>query len=339
MKKYFLSVIVLIISFLLINKSFAYDLTAKDKILVDNLTSKVEKIIEKKWEKVRDSLINSIKKLAIKYKNQPRLETILLEVVNNLDNNIENEFDNILNNLDKYDSQVFSNSQINSIIQKLDNLKNINYNKNTSFLNQWNFKAEYFPVKDYKLNTDKIVITIDDKKYEIPWVYDEIERKKYLEEIKKWWCKHWKDNSITEPDYIWCIASEIFSKFEWFSPSWYYILYSVWGYEYSASKLVDVKTWEVFLDILWWATMNTWTNDKAQFIYWQVGWIANEWWLYITIKWNFPKTKKINDYDILSWYVDDNYIYVKADIHNSNWENIEKLLIYNLKDLSLIYSK
>jgi len=82
------------------NISFAYDLTAKDKVLVDNLTTKVEKIIEKKWEKVRDSLINSIKKLAIKYKKQPRLETILLEVVNNLDNNIENEFDNILSNYD-----------------------------------------------------------------------------------------------------------------------------------------------------------------------------------------------------------------------------------------------
>lgn len=334
MKKIFLSFIVFITIIWFSTTSFAYDLSAKDKVLVHNLTTKIEKVIEKKWEHVRESLIKQIEKLADKYKKQSRLEAILLQVIENINNNLEKEFDNILNTIDTK-SELFSTSKINEITKKLESLEKINYDKNY-VLSQWNFKAEYFPPKDYTKDTDKIVITIDNKKYELPWVYSESERKKYVEAIKKWWCRYWEDNSITEPSYIDCIASKEFGTFIWFSPSWYYILYNIWGYEYNASKLVDIKTWKVFLDIVWWVTMNTWTNDKAQFIYWQVGWIANDGGLYITMKWIFPTTKKINDSNILAWYVDDNYIYVKTQ--DNNGEN-QKIFIYDLKDLKLVYSK
>jgi len=98
MKKYFLSVIIFFIIFWIKNISFAYDLNSNDKILVNNVTIKVEQIIEKKWEYVRETFVSSIKKLAIKYKNQPRLETILLQIVNNLDNNTYQEFSEEKNN-------------------------------------------------------------------------------------------------------------------------------------------------------------------------------------------------------------------------------------------------
>lgn len=234
------------------------------------------------------------------------------------------------------DNKTFTISQINSIAEKIESIEKAIYDKN-DLLIKWNFKAEYLLSKDYKKDTDKIIVNIDDKKYEINWVHSALERKKYLIEIAKWWCK-WDKDILLSPSSVECIMSKEFKKFEDFSPSWYYILYSIWWYENYSSKLVDVKTWNVVLDINWWVTINAWTKDKSRFIYWQTGWIWNKWWLYITIEWDFPKIKKINDYDILAWYVDDNYIYVKAEVLENN-SSIKKLFIYDLKDLSLVYSK
>ncbi len=338
-KKTFLTLVTFIVLlFTTVLVSANYNLTTKDKQLVEVLTNKVEQVISQRWERFRTTLISSINNLALKHKSNIRVSSILKQVAYSLDNNFEKDLDKILNNLDKDNNQLFSISQINTITKKLENLENINYSRNTSSLNQWNFKAEYFPVKDYKLNTDKIIITIDGKKYELPWVYNETERKRYLDEIKKWGCK-WYNNILLKPSDWDCIMARDFSEFLWFSPSWYYILYTIWGYWWTSSKLVDVKTGKVFLDIVWWVSMNTWTKDRSQFIYWLQNWYFSEWWLYITIKWSFPKTKKINDYDILSWYVDDNYIYVKAKIYNANGGAIKKLLIYDLKDLSLVFIK
>lgn len=133
MKKIFLSITTLFLIFWLIANSFAYTLTAKDKNLVDNLTTKVEQIIEKKWEQIREPLIKQIKKLADKYKKQARLEMILLQVIENIDNNLEKEFDNILN-----DNQINNNENETIYITDKKVIQNIFYNDNTKILT-WDY--------------------------------------------------------------------------------------------------------------------------------------------------------------------------------------------------------
>ncbi len=243
----------------------------------------------------------------------------------------------------------FSDEQIKDILLKLKENEKAQkeIQKNITWtLIQWDFKAEYIAPEDYAKNLDKILISINNKKYEIPWVYTKEIMEKYLNNVKNGACLatwditdvvvNWKYYSSPSSWDCW-MTGEDFWSFINFSPSWYYLLYSSYGYEWQRNRLVDVKTGKVFLNIYWKITMNTWTNDKSQFIYWQVWWIGNEWWLYITIKWNFPKTKKINDYDISSWYLDDNHIYVK-NIREYSWDK-NQLIIYDLKTLEEVFRK
>jgi len=84
MKKVLLSMFVCITIFWLTVSSSAYLLTEKNKILVDTLTIKAEQIIFKKWENFRSPLIESIEKLSDKYSKEPKLQAILLSIMNNL---------------------------------------------------------------------------------------------------------------------------------------------------------------------------------------------------------------------------------------------------------------
>lgn len=83
MKK-ILSAIILV--FLFINTTFAYTPTNKDIKTVEVLTSKINKVIQKKWEKTRPLFVNKLTKLKFKVKKDERITYILDELIKNLDN-------------------------------------------------------------------------------------------------------------------------------------------------------------------------------------------------------------------------------------------------------------
>jgi hypothetical protein len=132
-----------------------------------------------------------------------------------------------------------------------------------------------------------------------------------------------------------------FNNFISFSPSWYCILYNVSWYANSEDRLVNIETWKNYLNTCWWRQPSIWTNDKKQFIYSDGFWMwCDNWGLYITIKWDFPNSKKISDYETVGLFVDDNYIYTTILISNDRTSyNYNKLLIYDLNTLELVYSQ
>ncbi len=238
-----------------------------------------------------------------------------------------------INETDTWKNVLFSKEQVNSILKKIDEWIDAQKEKaknNSNILIQWNFKAEYIAPKDYKKDTDKIIVTVSWKKYELAGFYWEKERQKYLDSIKKWQC--YRDWMLVEPSDWECGVSSKFGNFISFSPSWYYISYNVSWYENSGDRLVNIETWKNYLNICWYNQPNTWTNDKKQFIYWDGFWMGCvNWGLYITIKWDFPNVKKINDYETIGLYVDDIYIYTTILVSYDDITHAynSKLLIYD----------
>ncbi len=241
-----------------------------------------------------------------------------------------------INESSNWKNALFSQEQIKNILKNIDKWIEVQIERpNSNTLIQWDFKAEYIAPKDYTKDTDKIIVTVSWKKYELPWVYGEKEKQEYLKDIKNQNCsineqKTWK---------CWFIGGLFLRSF---SPSWYYLLYNISYLEWSSSNLVNIATWKIYALKSSWVTANTWTKDKKQFIYWACGygmWCDGG--LYITIKWDFPNTKKIYDGGVEWLYVDDSYIYTIGYDDNSNpgSEVTMKLLIYDLKTLKLVYSQ
>jgi hypothetical protein len=84
--------------------SYAYTLTQKDEVIVENLAKKVEKTISKKWEHLRTPVVEAIKKMANKNKWKPRVYTIYSELALRIETNYEDELDSILENIDNQEN-------------------------------------------------------------------------------------------------------------------------------------------------------------------------------------------------------------------------------------------
>lgn len=68
----------------LLTFSLAYDLTSADQTFVNSFTKKLEKIIEEKWENIRDQIVSIIKLHSTKNKSKSRISNILNEIANKL---------------------------------------------------------------------------------------------------------------------------------------------------------------------------------------------------------------------------------------------------------------
>ncbi len=244
----------------------------------------------------------------------------------------------------------FTDLQIKEILVKIDDniKKQQEIEKNSTWiLIQWNYKAVYIAPKDYAKDMDKIVVTIAWKKYELPGVYGKDIMKKYLELIKEWHCKtsgdlsdvivNWKYYVNPSSWDCWMIGMD-FWNFVGFSPTWYYVLYTSYGYEWTKSILVDVETWKNIIETNSRISTFIWTPDKKQLIYWTIAGMSDTWpHLYITKKWRFPEKILIQNSEEVRWlYVDENYFYTKE---YSEYKDKNYFKVYSLKTLKEVFSK
>lgn len=247
--------------------------------------------------------------------------------------------------------------QFNEIIDKLsasEKESEWTYDKLSIKIVQGDFSAEYISPKDYLKDADKIVVHIAEEKFELPGVYGKKEIQEYNEFVKSENAKQVVSDKPQEgyikidskyypiPSSWDAIMSKIFTTFRSFSPSGYYLLYDVWWFEYSGTKMVDVRTGKSVIDFEWGISFWEWTKDKKQFIY---GYNSAFWGfagLYITKSGEFPKTEKLNPNYALAGFLDDSYLYVKTEGTGESWggEAWKKYLkIYDLKTLKEVYSK
>lgn len=82
MKKYL--IFWLIAGLILPYITFAYDLSTKDITLIEWATAKIEKIIEKRWESVRNRIISLLQRGLKQYVNNPRMIGILEKTIENI---------------------------------------------------------------------------------------------------------------------------------------------------------------------------------------------------------------------------------------------------------------
>ncbi len=242
-------------------------------------------------------------------------------------------FDYMKNN---YSFASFSEENITNILKKIDeNIKTWELQRQNTgtTLIQWDFKAEYIWPKDYSKDTDKIIVTLSWKTFELPWVYGATD----IINIKK--CTK-LNNNITYEDIVHNMECPFwkFWSFSEFSPSWYYLLYNFYGYEYGESRLIDSKNGNNILKIPGSISAKIWTWDKKQFIYWTVNGIVWSASLVMTKKWSFPEQMTIQDKRDVLWIdVDENYIYSKEV--RSEWLKWYYLKIYRLSNWEEIFSK
>ncbi len=178
---------------------------------------------------------------------------------------------------------------------------------------QWDFKAEYIWYWDEYKKSDYINVTMNWQIYRIPGINEvSSEKTKCIENT----ISQAENMSIAKALCWYCF----FWVFEEFSPSWYYLLYNYSWWEFGWLKMVDSKTWKSVIDIPY-PNFYSWTKDRKQFIHWSEAWMTSGDWLYITIKWSFPKTKLILDDSIISWYIDEKNIYLITCIYDSQSHN------------------
>jgi hypothetical protein len=192
----------------------------------------------------------------------------------------------------------------------------------------WEFRADYIVNNSNCNKSDFIKIKNKTKiTYIESWTYTKNDfRKKCVEKnLKKW-------QYLEEELMYWVWPS--FRWFKEFSPSWYYIWYTIGWYEYSAYRLINTSNWNIVFDIDWSPTFSSWTKDKKQFVYGWSPWMSSVIWLYITIKWKFPETKKILEDYILGWYLDSKYIYLKTSDNDNN----VYYKVIDIKTLKVIYT-
>jgi len=200
----------------------------------------------------------------------------------------------------------FSDAQIQDILAKIDANTKVQQEiaKNaTGVLVQGDFRAEY--------NQSKIKTVVD-----------------------------WKINEFNSLNWT-------FLNFIDFSPSGNYVYYKSndWSENWSAIyyNITDSKTWKNILLLGWYESsiwLLLWTTNRKQFIYSEKSLSHSS--IFMTIKWNFPKTSEINiwDYFASSWYVDDDYLYTQWTQFNTDIKkNITYLKIYSLSTLKEVFSK
>ncbi len=248
------------------------------------------------------------------------------------------------------DSWTFSEAEVKNILLKIDDeaKKQLDIEKNATWsLVQWWLKAKYIS-NNFNVNkSDKIAIDINWTSKEITWVFDPISNdlKSQIQEFK---LSNSKGNKEKDASSSWIGAwLPIFSNFKHFSPSWYYLTYLIWAWEYYWWIIVDTSNWKTVLKIDY-PSLMLWTPDKKQYIYsaWsEISECHKECWLFISAPWKFPIFKRVLDENnyIDWWYVDEKYLYIKWYIYapDAAWNSQQSnyLKIFDYKNLKEIYSK
>ena len=227
-----------------------------------------------------------------------------------------------------------------ALIQKMPNPPQLYGNEkfiNKSKLVDKDKKVVFHPWDGY-LEPDTVTITINGKSRTLTLPHSKNNITCIHSAIKK-------NSKVTKNNIInYCFLDE-FTSFRGFSPSGYYLTYSTSGYESMNDILMDTRTGEVVL-IMGFNSFMWWTKDRKSFIYgWSEG-MSSEKWLYVTLPWEFPRTKEILEDNIWGGYIDNENIYVKTAIYSNSvsWEygyGWYKLYhkVINIKTLKVIYSK
>ncbi len=244
----------------------AYTATQNDKDTVDVLTSKINKIIEKKWEKLRTIFIKKLSTLKHKIKKNEKITYIIWELVNNLNNStqaiedlikeVENHSNNTNKNSDKLSSLLLL-QEYGSMYNKL--IDNDIYWKNWKFdLGCWNYAIKWNEIyKDQfqniynKSNLINNIFLMDLMKYDI-------------EKFNKYFKKTCKNDA--KIDSMLFTTTSISRNLDSFDNSYYteiYIFYNNW-YNTLYKYLKDSKPWETCNTV--WEDWDGFTYDKMEYL-------------------------------------------------------------------------
>lgn len=216
--------------------------------------------------------------------------------------------------------------------------------KQTTSIAQEAYKAKYVAPNDYGSDTDKIIVTISGKTYTLPGVYGNTERTKFLSAIKSGKCKATgaSDDVLVggkkyaSPSNADCaVAKRRFANFIGFSPSGYYLLYSVSGYESAVSRMVDVQNGKVMIETEDVMDRHIWTPDRKQFAYAiDAGMGPAGPALYVTKRGAFPETVLLDKREVQGMYADSEFLYVLYV--DSSRKGGNTMSIYSLQSLKLV---
>lgn len=193
--------------------------------------------------------------------------------------------------------------------------KEMKKSENTTAISAWAWSAHYTPPK-YPDGLDSITVSLSGETYTLPGIYGKSEREAYLENIEA--AKSNPESSCNDQEKLIdsveidgkyyrppmsadCMFGLNFGYFDSFSPSGFYLIYHVSGYERGDTRVVDIKTGE---EVEFESGKNgpkkhiSWTPDRKQMIFvvhegmWGEGESPG---LYITKEWAFPKADKISE--------------------------------------------
>ncbi len=225
-----------------------------------------------------------------------------------------------------------SPSQVFDILTKIDEntKKQEDMEKYTkSILVQGDYKAEHVSWETHIIN-DKIILNKKGIKKEIPWVVTSTDVQNYNK------CINWGKGDLDT-----CTIHG-FEGFISFSPSGNYLLYKrsqLYNKElyfwWKDAVLVDTNNGNEVLSISGDLYFSNWSLDRKQFIYWVDEGEYGQWyWLYITLKDEFPKNIMVSNDFVLWRYIDNTLLYVK--VNTNEWYFLK---IYDLSTLKEVYSQ
>jgi hypothetical protein len=152
-------IIAIILTFVFIFNTYSYTASTKDTALIDNVSSKIEKIIETKWEKYKNVFIERLEEIKDKT-NKERLIFIIDEIISKI-NNVEDELWWLFNDLDEeWEDLVKKNLECTQLYE---------IKKNKYWKKIWQSKVIY----NQKL---KVCLAYN--------IYNDFESEKYYSEIK-----------------------------------------------------------------------------------------------------------------------------------------------------------
>jgi hypothetical protein len=117
-------------------------------------------------------------------------------------------------------------------------------------------------------------------------------------------------------------------------------------YELWYLKIINIKNGNDVINANWYVSFSWFTKEWKQFIYWFLWEMWPNNWLYITLDWDFSKSKSLlwDNIFISGWYIDEKNIYVKTngiviDEISKVWTEKTFYKIIDIKTEKVIYSQ
>jgi len=324
--------IIAIINILFVNSTLAYSLTSNDKKLAENISTKIESIIKKKWEKYRDKYIGQLNKIWNKYKTNERLKAIIDLIILNIEKDLSIE-QLLLQWIDEHEKE-FNISDFTSWVFNLScsNTNNWSQSSWTAFLMKVSWKNTIFTNKHIFEWMNKcffwIYTNLSNKVWSWLWIYFDPTEYYIYNSFSDFWIFYIPDTVLTTDEFInnkWKIKNFISPWLYWEKKSKKEVknLTNELNYNISSIKScpTSLKTWtkvyviwypkfwvtETETEIKWyWKVIST--NREQILTDWIISWTHNQ-----TSSHNASK----NIYPYKNYFVSN-----KMDSWNSWWPAI-----------------